>query len=100
MSKLFDHGVRTATPRHEEAVRKFEFYRTLIEFLAAATFVAGSICFFYDSLMVAGTWLFLIGSIFFAVRPTIRLLLELRLANLPVPDEMRPYGAGSRNGVS
>jgi hypothetical protein len=41
----------------------------------------------------AGTWLFLIGSILFAVRPTIRLALELHLARLPVPDEFRPYGA-------
>lgn len=100
MSKLFDHGVRTATPRHEQAVRKFELYRTVVEFLAAATFVVGSICFFYDSLMFAGTWLFLIGSVFFAVRPTIRLLLELRLANLPVPDEFRPYGASRSDGES
>lgn len=93
MGKLFDHSVRTATPDHAEIVRKFELYRTVVEFLAAAAFVVGSLFFFYDSLVYAGTWLFLIGSILFAVRPSIRLLLELRLANLPVPDEFRPYGS-------
>ena len=92
MSKLFDHSLRTATAKHREVVRKYELYRTLVEFFAAFTFILGSAFFFYDSLMMAGTWLFLIGSVLFAVRPTIRLLLELRLVNLPVPDEFRPYG--------
>ncbi|MCL4140183.1 UNVERIFIED_CONTAM: hypothetical protein GTU68_026473 [Idotea baltica] len=93
MSKLFDHSVRTATACHAETVRKFELYRTLVEFLAALFFIIGSVFFFYESLTYAGTWLFLIGSILFAARPTVRLLLELRLANLPVPPEFRPYGA-------
>ena len=93
MGKLFDHNLRSASPDHAELVRRYELARTVIEFLAAVTFVVGSIFFFYESLLFAGTWLFLIGSIFFAIRPSIRLLLELRLANLPVPEEFRPYGA-------
>ncbi len=93
MSKLFDHSIRSASPKHAEIVREYELYRTIVEFLAALTFVLGSILFFYESLVYAGTWLFLIGSILFAVRPTVRLLLELRLANLPVPSEFRPYGS-------
>ncbi|MBO9426561.1 YrhK family protein [Labrenzia sp. R4_1] len=93
MSKLFDHSLRSASPDHAEIVRNYELYRTIVEFLAALMFVIGSIFFFYESLLYAGTWLFLIGSILFGVRPTIRLLLELKLANLPVPKEFRPYGA-------
>lgn len=93
MTRLFDHANRSATPGHSEIVRKYELYRTIVEFLAAVFFIVGSVFFFYESLLYAGTWLFLIGSILFAVRPTIRLLLELRLANLPVPEEFRPYGA-------
>ncbi|GGB54647.1 hypothetical protein GCM10011316_28380 [Roseibium aquae] len=93
MSKLFDGAVRHASPRHTDVVRKYELYRTIVEFLAAMFFVVGSIFFFYESLLFAGTWLFLIGSVLFAVRPTIRLLLELHLTRLPVPDEFRPYGA-------
>ncbi|PVB63798.1 YrhK family protein [Labrenzia sp. 011] len=94
MARLFETGRRTATPDHAELVRRFELYRTLIEFMAALAFIVGSVFFFYERLIYAGTWLFLIGSVFFAVRPGIRLLLELRLANLPVPEEFRPYGAG------
>ncbi|MBO6508725.1 MAG: YrhK family protein [Roseibium sp.] len=93
MSRLFDHALRSASPNHAEIVRKYELYRTIVEFLAAVLFIIGSVFFFYESLVYAGTWLFLIGSIFFAIRPSIRLLLELRLANLPVPQEFRPYGA-------
>lgn len=96
--KLFSHGLRRASRSHEELVRRYEIARTVVEFLAAATFIVGSIFFFYDSLMNAGTWLFLIGSVLFAVRPTIRLLLELHLARLPVPKEFRPYGADADDG--
>ena len=95
--KLFDHALRTASVRHADAVRHYELARTLVEFLAAIAFVIGSILFFYSSLMVAGTWLFLVGSILFAVRPSIRLMLELHLTRLPVPDEFRPYGVAREN---
>ena len=73
-------------------VRRYEIGRTVIEFLAAATFIVGSVFFFYESLTYAGTWLFVIGSILFAVRPSVRLILELHLARLPVPNEFLPYG--------
>lgn len=93
MTRLFDTTSRDATFEHAELVRKYELYRTLVEFLAALAFVVGSVFFFYPGLIYAGTWLFLIGSVLFGVRPSIRLLLELKLANLPVPAEFRPYGA-------
>ena len=91
--KPFDARLRRVTPSHEELVRRYELFRTVVEFLAALTFIIGSVLFFYDSLQYAGTWLFVIGSILCAVRPSIRLALELHLASLPVPDEFRPYGA-------
>lgn len=93
MSKLFDHSIRSASLDHTETVRRYELYRTLVEFLAAVAFIIGSVFFFYDRLIYAGTWLFVVGSVLFAVRPSIRLLLELQLARLPVPEEFRPYGA-------
>lgn len=96
--KLFSQGLREASRTHEEIVRRYEIGRTVVEFLAAVTFIIGSAFFFYDSLIYAGTWLFLIGSVLFAVRPSIRLLLELHLARLPVPKEFRPYGADADEG--
>ena len=96
--KIFSHDLRRASPDHAEIVRRYELARTLVEFLAALFFVVGSIFFFYPELLFSGTWLFLIGSVLFAVRPTIRLALELHLSSLPVPDEFRPYGALSQAG--
>ncbi|WP_082733906.1 YrhK family protein [Polycladidibacter hongkongensis] len=90
--RLFDARLRTATRSHAELVRRYELWRTVIEFLAALLFVVGSVFFFYDALLFAGTWLFLIGSILFGVRPCVRLLLELHLLRLDVPKEFRPLG--------
>lgn len=89
----FDHGLRSRTPRHADIVRRYEIARTLVEFLAALAFIVGSVFFFYPCLVYTGTWLFVIGSVFFAIRPTVRLALELHLASLPVPDELKPHGA-------
>ncbi|WP_366556682.1 YrhK family protein [Aquibaculum sediminis] len=90
--KPFDQGLRLRTPRHEALTRRYEIARTAIEFLAALAFIVGSVLFFYSALVYTGTWFFLVGSVFFAVRPTIRLLLELHLARLPALDELEPAG--------
>jgi hypothetical protein len=61
-----------------EALRKRYFWIHLIaDFLAGFCFVFGSLFFFYQSLIYAGTWLFLVGSILFASKPTIRLAHQL-----------------------
>lgn len=81
----FDQSNRTRSHKHRQTTRRYEIFRTLVEFLAAVSFIAGSILFFYDSLQTEATWLFLIGSILFAVRPTIRMVMEFRLDDLPIP---------------
>lgn len=98
--KIFSLSNRRASRSHEEIVRRYEIARTVVEFLAAVTFIIGSVFFFYESLIYAGTWFFLIGSVLFAVRPSIRLLLELHLARLPVPKEFRPYGVDADDGTA
>ncbi|MEM6371579.1 MAG: YrhK family protein [Pseudomonadota bacterium] len=59
----------------------FEIAYTAIDFGAAFCFVLGSIMFFSERWLIPGTWLFLIGSVLFAAKPSIRLWRELRLAN-------------------
>lgn len=81
----FDQSNRTRSHEHRQTTRRYEIFRTLVEFLAAVCFIIGSMLFFYDNLQTEATWLFLIGSILFAARPTIRLALELRLDDLPIP---------------
>lgn len=71
--------------------RRHTFYQwahLLVDFTAAALFVAGSILFLYPDLTRAGTWLFLIGSIFFALKPTLRLARFLHLRRLAEKAEL------------
>ncbi|WP_373355161.1 YrhK family protein [Pseudoroseicyclus sp. CXY001] len=70
--------------RHQnEASRRlwarYEIAYTAVDFGAAFAFVVGSVMFFFAAWQTAGTWFFLIGSILFAAKPTIRLVRELKL---------------------
>lgn len=69
--------------------RRYEIASIINDLLIAAWFIVGSILFFNDSTSTLGTWLFLIGSIELAIRPTIRLTrhLHLRRAQHAVPHE-------------
>ena len=58
----------------------YELVYTGVDFLAAGLFVVGSVMFFFKDWQIPGTWCFLLGSICFALKPTIRLVRELRLA--------------------
>lgn len=58
----------------------YELVYTFIDFLAAILFVIGSIMFFSEAWTYTGTWLFLVGSICFALKPTIRVSREIHLA--------------------
>jgi hypothetical protein len=77
----------TATPAHVRVYALYERLYTLVDFTAAVMFVAGSWLFFYPSESVTATWLFLIGSICFTARPTVRVLREFHLAQLPLPED-------------
>ena len=87
---MFNADLFTATPRHRAVYNFYEVLYTTVDFVAAAMFVVGSASFFYAALQTAGTWLFLIGSLFFAARPTVRLLREFHLSRLPVPGDPDP----------
>ena len=60
----------------------YQWIHLLVDFAAAAMFVVGSILFLQPGLERAGSWLFLVGSIFFAMKPTVRLLRVLHLRRL------------------
>lgn len=77
---LFEPQNRNRSARHRRLWAAFEVAYTIVDFGAAASFVVGSVLFFFEELQTAGTWLFLIGSILFAAKPSIRLARELKLA--------------------
>ncbi len=77
--KLFRHEARQRTEDTRAVYAWFELIYTATDFAAALFFVLGSVFFFYDSLMDAGTWCFLIGSVFFALKPSLKLTREIKL---------------------
>jgi len=79
---LFSSDRRNNSPAHRKLYAGFEIAYTAVDFLAAALFIVGSIFFFFESMMIPGTWCFLGGSICFALKPTLRLVRDVRLAKL------------------
>ena len=82
-----------ASEHHAKIYGLYEKVYTLVEFAAAVSFIIGSVLFFNPSQQIPATWFFLIGSILFAVRPTVRVLRENHLARVPLPGDDR---SGSR----
>ncbi len=71
--------------QREAAGRIHDRYQTaflVVDFAAALQFVVGSVFFFFPAWQTAGTWLFLIGSLCFAVKPSLRLARQLHLRRL------------------
>lgn len=86
---FFDPRRAGATARHAEVYGRYQVIYTAVEFLAAVAFVVGSVFFFSESMTLAADWLFLGGSILFAVRPTVSVLREAHLARIPLPGDDR-----------
>lgn len=87
--KIFDPENHTKSPRHEEIYAISELAYTVVDVVAAGMFVIGSIFFFYPDLTRAGTWLFLLGSILFGLRPTIKLMREIAYLRMGARGEWR-----------
>lgn len=87
--KLLDPHLSDLTPAHVALFWRYQIVRTMVDFGAAVCFVIGSLFFFSASTTLAADWLFLIGSILFAVKPTIDVVRSAHLKRLPV------HGAGT-----
>ena len=67
--------------------RRYEVASMLNDILTGLWFVVGSIFFFYDSMQIPATWLFLIGSIQLLIRPIIRIARDVHLRRKPYSAE-------------
>lgn len=69
---------------HEEIVirQRYEVASILNDFLIAMWFAVGSVFFLFHNLVLPGTWLFVIGSVQLAIRPTIRLTRRIHLRRI------------------
>lgn len=75
---MFNPDNAAKSPRHQKIWARYEIFHTIVDFSAALMFVAGSIYFFFPDETFKASWCFLIGSIFFAMKPTIHLVRELQ----------------------
>ncbi|MDQ6838962.1 MAG: YrhK family protein [Actinomycetota bacterium] len=89
--KLLDPLLNDLSPRHIEIYWRYQVVRTAIDFGAAICFVIGSACFFFTSLTTEADCLFLVGSLFFAVKPTIDMVRSAHLRRLPAQADNRPH---------
>lgn len=85
---LFDPDNRSRSPDHKRVYALYEMAYTINDVGAAALFVIGSVLFFNAQTTYAGTWLFLIGSLMFGLRPVIRLAREIRLMRMGDYDDV------------
>ncbi|MHA6802906.1 YrhK family protein [Salinifilum ghardaiensis] len=67
---------------HDELVvrQRYEVVSIANDLLIGTWFLIGSLFFFSEALMTAGTWLFVLGSIEMLIRPTIRFVRRVHLA--------------------
>lgn len=61
---------------------RYETASIVNDILVAIWFIAGSIMFFDPAMFTLGTWMFLLGSIELAIRPTIRMIRHVHLRRL------------------
>ena len=66
-------GVTEAQIRLDRVRDLYELMHLLVDFVAGISFVVGSALFFYPAWESLAIWLFLIGSVAFAAKPTLRL---------------------------
>ncbi|WP_420557296.1 YrhK family protein [Roseovarius sp.] len=60
----------------------FELLHTLADFVAAFSFLIGSILFLWKATETVAVWLFIVGSVFFCLKPTLKLIREVKLASV------------------
>lgn len=80
--ELFKPGNRNKSARHKRIYAMYELWYTIVDFIAATSFLVGSFLFFSESTQTAATWLFVVGSVFFFLKPALRLARELRYLGL------------------
>ncbi|WP_419766946.1 YrhK family protein [Arcobacter sp.] len=76
--------------RHFVIQRRYEALGVINDLLIAIWFLIGSIFFLNDSLMQSGTWLFIVGSAQFLIKPLIKLLSLIHVSRI-YNEEQKKY---------
>lgn len=73
---------------HQRIYAIYELCYTALDFLAAFFFICGSILFFWSTTQYIATWLFVIGSVCFALKPAVRMMRELKYLRMGRIEEL------------
>jgi hypothetical protein len=84
---LYDPRLITASPRHAGIYAVYEHVYAWADAAAAVAFIVGSIFFLYPDLKHPGEWLFVVGSVLFAVVPLAKHLQAVHMRRLTLPEE-------------
>ncbi|MEQ8895880.1 MAG: YrhK family protein [Roseovarius sp.] len=77
--RLFRHENRQRSERSRRLYAAYEIAHTIVDFSAAVSFLIGSVLFFWKESETAAIWFFVVGSVLFCVKPTLRLAREVHL---------------------
>lgn len=86
--RLFQHQNRQKSAKSRRIYALYEIAYTIVDFTAAFCFVIGSVLFFWNQYETPAIWLFVIGSVCFALKPTIRIVREVRLLSIGDTDDL------------
>lgn len=79
--------------------RRYEVASMLNDIMTGLWFVVGSCFFFYASMQIPATWLFLIGSVQLLIRPIIRIAKDVHLQRKPYSEGPATEGATNESGA-
>jgi len=88
MHHLFDPRGSQRSSAHEQVYATIEVIYTVVDFGAAGLFIIGSALFFSPEAKAPALWCFLIGSICFALKPSLRLIRQFRYLKLDKIDKL------------
>jgi uncharacterized membrane protein YhfC len=66
----------------------YEIAHTTVDFAAAICFTIGSVLFFWSSLETSAIWLFVVGSVCFLIKPSLKLSREIHLWRMGQLDDL------------
>lgn len=79
---IFSPENRNLSTEHQRIYALYEVWYTAVDFTACFLFTTGSALFFWKATESWALWCFLVGSPFFMLKPTIRLLRELKYVEM------------------
>lgn len=86
--KMFHPDNHTKSDQHKRLYALCELAYTVVDFSAAVLFIVGSALFFDESTTYIATWLFLVGSVLFGMRPAVKLYREIGYLRLGDYDDI------------